>query len=242
MRKSRTVELAAPSETGSVEGLAYTLWLPERATAGVVVLHGADSQKENHHDFARALLAVGLAAMCFDLRGHGASRGFLDDRAAEDVATVAEKLREAIAGRGGPLAAPLALRGSSMGGYLALVAAGAADAQAVVAICPAGSDLLRSGVARGAFGFPADVEALDAFLEGNDLITVVDELEIPVLLLHAAGDERVPVEQSRELATHLQHPGSRLIEVPGGHHRSIQHDPELQAISLGFLRRALGAG
>jgi hypothetical protein len=33
--------------------------------------------------------------------------------------------------------------------------------------------------------------------------------------------------------------GSRLITLPGGHHRSIQHDPELQAVSLRFLGKAL---
>jgi hypothetical protein len=33
---------------------------------------------------------------------------------------------------------------------------------------------------------------------------------------------------------------SRLITVPGGHHRSVQHDDELQAVSLKFIQRALG--
>ena len=63
-----------------------------------------------------------------------------------------------------------------------------------------------------------------------------------MLLLHARGDEQVPVQHSRELAPHARAPGSRLIEVPGGHHRSIQHDEELQAVSLRFLARALSAG
>ena len=62
---------------------------------------------------------------------------------------------------------------------------------------------------------------------------------MPVLLLHAEGDEQVPVEHSRELAAALHAPGSRLIVVPGGHHRSIQHDGELQAVSLRFIERAL---
>ena len=30
-----------------------------------------------------------------------------------------------------------------------------------------------------------------------------------------------------------------LIVVPGGHHRSIQHDAELQAVSMRFIDRAL---
>ena len=65
-------------------------------------------------------------------------------------------------------------------------------------------------------------------------------LTIPVLFMHAQGDEQVPVELSRELVTEASAPGSRLIEVPGGHHRSVQHDEELQAVSLRFLQNAFG--
>jgi hypothetical protein len=50
----------------------------------------------------------------------------------------------------------------------------------------------------------------------------------------------VPVEHSRELASRFASPTSRLITVPGGHHRSVQHDDELQAVSLKFIQRALG--
>ena len=58
--------------------------------------------------------------------------------------------------------------------------------------------------------------------------------------MHAAGDETVPVEVSRAL--HAAAPGSRYVEVPGGHHRSVQHDPELQAYALRWVDRALAAG
>ena len=47
------------------------------------------------------------------------------------------------------------------------------------------------------------------------------------------------MQLSRELARHLRHPSSRLIVLPGGHHRSIQHDHELQAVSLRFIEQAL---
>ncbi len=63
-----------------------------------------------------------------------------------------------------------------------------------------------------------------------------------MLLLHAEGDEQVPVEHSRELATLLSSPRSRLIALPGGHHRSIQHDAEMQAVSLRFIRARVRAG
>ncbi|MGN6170316.1 MAG: alpha/beta hydrolase family protein [Solirubrobacteraceae bacterium] len=72
-----------------------------------------------------------------------------------------------------------------------------------------------------------------------DLHSAVEELEAPLLILHAAGDEQVRVEHSRELAKHFRSDTSRLIVVPGGHHRSIQHDPELQAASVKFILAAL---
>ena len=81
--------------------------------------------------------------------------------------------------------------------------------------------------------------ALTALLQDNDAQQAVAGLDVPVLLLHAEGDEQVPVQHSRELAMRFGHPRSRLIAVPGGHHRSIQHDAEMQAISLRFIEEAL---
>jgi uncharacterized protein len=236
----RTVTPVLPSETGTVNGLAYTLWLPPAtqppAQGGIVVLHGADSCKESHHDFARAAVALGLGTICFDQRGHGETGGELGADVLQDVAAVAAKLREAL----GDAEAPLAVRGSSMGGYLTILAAPVVGARAAVAICPASADGLRRGLdEEDPFSFAADRVALRAFLDEHDLTLAAGQLTIPLLLMHAEGDERVPIAHSRELAEVLTAPGSRLIAVPGGHHRSIQHDDELQAVSLRFICRAL---
>jgi uncharacterized protein len=232
----RTITPELPSEIGVHDGLAYSLWLPSSpARAGVVVLHGAGSCKENHHDFARAAIGAGLAAVAFDQRGHGDSDGQLDGRALEDVVAMASLLRARV----GDPEAPIALRGSSMGGYLALVSAVPVRAAAVVAVCPAGAEALRRGLAERRFTFAADEGALDSFLAEHDERDAIAELEVPVLLLHAEGDEQVPVEHSRELAELTRSEQSRLIAVPGGHHRSVQHDPDLQAASLRFIERAL---
>jgi len=236
--RPRTVTVELPSEIGLHDGLSYSLWLPKgQARGGVVVLHGAGSCKENHHDFARAAIGSGLAAIAFDQRGHGESEGALDGRAARDVAGIAAFLRAHLSDAD----APVALRGSSMGGYLALVSAAAARAAAVVAICPASAEGLRRGLAERRFSFSADERALDAFLTEHDEREAIAALRVPVLLLHAEGDEQVPVEHSRELARLTRSPNSRLIAVPGGHHRSVQHDGDLQAASLRFISRALGA-
>jgi pimeloyl-ACP methyl ester carboxylesterase len=202
---------------------------------GVVILHGADSRKESHLDFARACAAGGLAALAFDARGHGASPGPLDGRVIDDVARMADVLRA----RGG--VDRIALRGSSMGGYLALAAAAEARAAAVVAICPASAMGLAVGLRARRFGFAVDRDAAVAVLEQHpetDAIRALDAAGIPVLLLHAEGDEVVPADHSRDLHA-LAPTHSKLIVTPGGHHRSVQHDAELQGESVRWLTRAL---
>ena len=214
---------------GVESGLAYALFLPDGPPRGsVLILHGASSAKESHFDFARACRAHGFAALAFDARGHGESEGELGATVLDDLAAMAALL---------PAGAPLALRGSSMGGYLAIVGAERVGARAVVAICPAGAAMLRRGLENDAFEFRADALALDAFLAEHDELLAAEMLDVPLLLLHAEGDERVPVEHSRELARVA--PRARLIALPGGHHRSVQHDGELQGEALRWLDKNL---
>jgi uncharacterized protein len=232
----RTVRADPPVETGELDGLAWARFAStdREATSGVVLLHGADSRKESHFDFARACANGGLAVLAFDARGHGESPGPLDGRAIDDVARMADLLRE----RAGIDA--VGLRGSSMGGYLALVAAAEARAAAVVAICPASAVGLSVGVRAKRFGFAVDRDAVVALLGAHDeteAVRALDAAGVPLLLLHAEGDEVVPVELSRAL--HAAAPASKLVTPPGGHHRSIQHDAELQGVAVRFLRRAM---
>lgn len=222
--------MAKPDDAGTIDGLAYVLYRPAgRCEGGVVTCHGAGSAKENHLDFVRACRAHGMAAVAFDQRGHGATGGQLDGRAVQDVATVASLLPPG----------PVGLRGSSMGGWLVLAAAEAVGAAAVVAICPASGEGLVRGLRAGRFEFAADAGAVEAVVDAHDTTAAASWLGDRLLLLHAEGDEVVPVERSRAL--HVAAAGSRFVEVPGGHHRSIQHDPELQAVSLRFLAKRLRA-
>jgi pimeloyl-ACP methyl ester carboxylesterase len=230
MEGMRTPAIAPPDQLGVHEGLAYALFLPAGAALGaVVVLHGAASCKERHFDFGRACRAADMAAVVFDQRGHGDSRSAMDGRAAADVAAIAAVL---------PSGLPLALRGSSMGGYLALVASAQAGAVAVVAICPASAEQLARGLAEERFDFRAETGPLQAFLTEHPLEAVVPDLGAELLLMHAEGDLSVPIAHSRELAGLADPARSRFVAVPGGDHRSVQHDPELQALTLRFLERA----
>src|SRR5919198_5426470 len=142
-------------QISELNGLAYALFLPDDPVdTGVLILHGAGSSKESHFDFGRVAVAHGMAALAYDARGHGRSDGEFGPGAIDDVLTMLGVLREH--------ASRVAVRGSSMGGFQAILgAARDGDVDAVVAICPASADLLLQGVRSGRFdNFRADRDAL----------------------------------------------------------------------------------
>ena len=223
-------------QIGEHDGLAYALFLPgAQAEAGVLILHGAGSAKESHFDFARMAVANGIAALAYDARGHGRSDGAFGPGAIDDVKAMLDLLRELAGVR------RLAVRGSSMGGFQAILgAARDGEVDAVVAICPAPPDLLLQGVRSGRLeGFEADREALLQWLPTVDLHDAAASLgpRTALMLLHAQGDEQVPYTVSEELYKVAARP-KRLLILPGGHHRSLQHDLEIQGESLKFIERA----
>jgi len=205
----------------------------------MVILHGAGSSKESHADFGRACAANGWAAVSFDQRGHGESTDLMSPAALGDVG----RMGALLAARPGVDAERICVRGSSFGGYLAIHAAATEPSIAgAIAICPASEEGLRRGLRDGSLEIRADVPALDAWLAEHDLREAVAELASkPLILLHAQGDERVPYSWSEQLYERAGEP-ARLLIMPGGHHRSIQHDPELQATALLWLGRALAGG
>jgi uncharacterized protein len=224
----------APPEIGVHDGLSYALFLPEETAAvGVVILHGAGSAKESHFDFARLCRESGLAALAYDARGHGRSDGEFGPSAFDDAVAMCELLRAH--------APQVALRGSSLGGFCA-IHAGALDPRicAVVAICPAPEDLLARGLRSGELrDFRVDAEASERWLASLDLYAAAAGLgeETGLLLLHARGDEQIPYTVSEELYEAAHEP-KRLLILPGGHHRSLQHDGEIQAVALKFIEDA----
>ena len=230
-----------PDRTGIHAGRPWWMWLPdaEPPWPGMVIVHGAGSAKENHADFGRLCAASGWAAISYDQRGHGESADVMAPAALADVGRVAAFLAAADGVDGDCVC----VRGSSMGGYLAIHAAATDRAVAgVIAICPATEDGLRAGLRAGRFEMHADAAALVAWLGEHDLRDAAARVAPkPLFLLHARGDEQVPSEWSEELYERAGDP-RRILVVPGGHHRSVQHDPELQATALRWLERELGRG
>ena len=182
------------------EGRPYELWIPatEPPWPGMVILHGAGSCKENHADFARSCVARGWAAITYDQRGHGDSEDEMAPAAVGDVGRMARLLAET----DGVDPERVCVRGSSMGGFMAIHAAAVSDRIAgVIAICPASEENLLDGLRRERFEMRVDRDALEAWLGEHDVADAVALVgSKPILFLHAQGDEQIDCAQTEALA------------------------------------------
>lgn len=143
------------------------------------------------------------------------------------------------------------LAGFSTGGSLALCAAGEDEKVAGVAAFAAPADfeswaadapaLLQHsrdiGVIRDA-GFPEDFDGWARELHETRPLALIGKVSPrPVLLVHGAADEVVPLVDARALADAADDP-VELRVLPGAGHR-LRHDPRAIAVLLGWLDRQL---
>ena len=102
--------------------LAGQLRLGAIGQPGVLFVHGWDSDQQHYQDLSKNIAALGCTCLTFDLRGHGAS-----DRSQGEVSR-ADNLADVLAAYDALCAhpvvddAPIALVGTSYGGYLATLA------------------------------------------------------------------------------------------------------------------------
>jgi len=196
---------------------------------GLIVGHGAGSNRRRHAGFATAACAAGLVVMTIDFRGHGESTGRLDGPLELDVLAAVAILRSH------PLVDwnRVCYRGSSMGGYYGLRAAADVGFAALALLCPADERILLPGLATRptedefsstGLAVRIDIECLRAYLESCDTLDDARDVTSPVLLVHARGDAVVPLEHSLALAAALAGP-TDLVILAGGDHGSAQTSP-----------------
>ena len=200
----------------------------------------------------------GHAFLRFDYRGHGASGGRFEESVLSDW------LADTLAALDRLTERPQVLIGSSMGGWLMLLAALARTERvhALIGIAPAPDFVLRIEA-----GLTADrQEALDEqgfFLRpseyGDEPYTITKALiedgkrhclldgpipvSRPVRLLHGMRDDAVPWRDSLRLAEGLESDDVRTVFVKDGDHRlSRPADLALLTAVLDGLLRAPGGG
>lgn len=196
---------------------------------GLIVGHGAGSNRRRHTGFATAACAAGMVVMTIDFRGHGESTGSLDGPLELDVLAAVALLRSHPLVDGNRVC----YRGSSMGGFYGLRAAAHVRFAALALLCPADERVLLPGLAtrpsedelsNSGLAVRIDIDGLRAYLESCETVRDAGDITGPVLLVHARGDAVVPLEHSLTLAAVLAGPAD-LIILAGGDHGSAQASP-----------------
>lgn len=201
-------------------------------------------------DLSAFCAARGQAMLRFDYSGHGGSGGRFEDgcigRWTEDALAAIDRLTEG----------PLIIVGSSMGGWIALLAA-LARAERVAGLIgiaaapdftenlmwdamapPERAALLREGVLHvpSQYGEPYAI-TLKLIEDGRRhlLLNAPIRLHCPVRLLHGQRDPDVPWELSLRIAERVESEDVQVVLIKDGDHRLSR--PE----DLALLRRTLAA-
>jgi alpha-beta hydrolase superfamily lysophospholipase len=217
----------------------------------VFVVHGVNSRKERHLELCLALARAGLLACALDATDHG-------ERSTPEAAEVlagpatsvafAEAFLRAVLGTVGDLAVlarelgrdRYGLIGHSMGGYVALKAATAADPALGPVVSIAGNPDWAAQAAGSLL--PWDVR--NAVQRVSPLTSAADIWPRPLLMLHSDADQTVPIDGARRLYAELA-AGSyaadperlSLVEYPGLGHEFV---PDMVERSVAWMRRWMG--
>lgn len=223
------------------------LHLPAESNSGprpcVIMVNGADSVKEEYHNWARDFVRRGLAVLTMDGPGQGELVGVLPMRpeAWEEPMGAAVDALEA---SGKVDAGRIGIWGSSMGGFLALRA---------VAFEPR----LRAAISSGGFFDFRDyrfwpvstqlnvmedlmVESLSdarAYVaERCSLEGAVERIASPYLVIHGARDELVSVEEAKLMAAG---PRGEFVNFEDGFHTCTNRNASLVPLMCDWMANAL---
>jgi dienelactone hydrolase len=212
-------------------------------SACVVMVNGADSVKEEYHNWARQFVRRGLSVLTMDGPGQGEMVGVLPmrpDAWEEPMAATIDML----AASGTVDADRIGVWGSSLGGFLALRAA-AFEPRIRAAVSSGGfydfrdyrfwpvstqlnvlEDLLLPSL--------ADVRAYLA--ERCSLEGLTERIGCPYLVIHGARDELVSVEEATRMAEGAQ---GELVVFEDGFHTCTNDNATLVPLMCDWMARTL---
>jgi dienelactone hydrolase len=227
------------------------LHLPEAAGAAeeappcVIMVNGADSVKEEYHNWARQFVRRGLAVLTMDGPGQGEMVGVLPMRPDAWEEPVGAAI-DALATSGRVDVDRVGIWGSSMGGFLALRAA-------------AFEPRVRAAISSGGFydfrdypHWPVStqlnvmedlmVDSLSearAYIEERcSLAGSVEMMRRPYLVIHGARDELVTLEEGRQMA---QGALAEFVNFEDGYHTCTNYNATLVPLMCDWMSSNLGA-
>ncbi len=206
----------------------------------VFLLHGWGSSAGRMTSFVDPLVRAGFSVVAFDGPGHGGSDGrtssVIELTAALRAVTEWTAAADAARGHAGAI-------GHSIGGVVIALAGrqGVRFHRAVFLGSPSSLETpSHEFVAR--LGLSAEVSArMQQNIERRfgvawrelAIIRAVPETRVPLLVVHDAGDQAVPVEESARIVAAW--PGAERLVTEGlGHHRILQ-DPDVVARATAFI-------
>lgn len=204
---------------------------PRKASGGVILCHGMESDKESEKlvFLSRELVRTGIATLRFDFSYSGESSGRFEEitysGGVEDLTAAYRFLLSRQAGK-------IAVWGSSMGGTVALLFA--AQEATVAALVTVAAPIHPKKIAQKLLtpeqvrrwrkqgytfyqGQRINVSLLDD-LERIDILKSAAAITCPVLIIHGDRDETVPVEEAYELFHQLSE-FKKLSILEGADHR-----------------------
>jgi 2,6-dihydroxypseudooxynicotine hydrolase len=234
----------APFDGADLPGYLH---LPESGEppACVIMVNGADSVKEEYHNWARQFVRRGLAVLTIDGPGQGEMVGVIPMNPDEWEAPMGAAV-DALTASGKVDAERIGIWGSSMGGFLALRAAGF-------------EPRLRAAISSGGFYdfrdyryWPISTQLnvmedlmLDSlstareYMEQNcTLDGVVERIEGPYLVIHGARDDLLGVEEGRQMA---EGPHGEFVNFEDGFHTCTNYNAELVTLMCDWMAEKLDA-
>ncbi|MGH2964796.1 MAG: alpha/beta hydrolase family protein [Solirubrobacterales bacterium] len=236
----------APFDGAALPGYLH---LPEEARvtgeppACVIMINGADSVKEEYHNWARQFVRRGLAVLTIDGPGQGEMAGVIPmnpDAWEQPMGAAIDALSA-----GGKVDTDrIGVWGSSMGGFLALRAA-AYERRVRAAISSGGfydfRDYLHWPISTQ-LNVMEDLmlESLSAAREymtqNCTLDGVVERIEVPYLVIHGARDDLVGVEEGRQMATG---PLGEFVNFEDGFHTCTNYNAALVTLMCDWMAEKL---
>lgn len=236
----------------TADGLKLAAWyIPPKNGAVVICVHGLGVNRGEFLQEAVFLRRKGFGVLLLDLRNHGESEGNLTTFGVEETRDLAAAV-DFIQQREGSETQIAALGHSLGAGVVLLAAAGMPEIRAVIAVSPFTSleDNVSEGV-RNLTGldpvFFSPLVLFYAQLQTGVNISAVRPVDLigrisprPVLLIHGAKDDLLPVRNSYQLYEAAREP-KELVIYPGvGHGGFIFQEPKLYPKKIGaFLEKYL---
>lgn len=199
----------------SADGTALHGWfIPARgrgARGTIVFSHGNAGSMGHHIGFVMWMVEAGYHVLMYDYRGYGKSGGKPDRRGMIDDVKAALAYASRHPGADGQR---LVSFGHSLGGAKSVTAIGESPVRGLRAVIVDGTFSSYRTMAR-LFGGQLGESLVTDDLSPRDYVEKISP--VPLLVVHGARDEVVPVEQGRELYRSARKPKT-LFEVAGGRH------------------------